>query len=172
MSFPSKFNTLPDIAGQPPVDVRQLVQYKDNQLTRSFDRSAVRPGAVKNGGNLQTDDRLDQLELRVAFAERSSQAVFQELVRNQAEHSDRHRQAEDALQREYASRQQLETAVQFNRGQVAQLTDRLARGEARRSEDQTVLALLTSKLNGVEHESRVGHQEISSKRDANAVKYV
>ncbi|KAK3091323.1 hypothetical protein FSP39_018929 [Pinctada imbricata] len=151
--FPNKYGYLPDINSPRPGEGALV------PLTRK-----ASPG-YRPPSELDSDDRVRQLEVRLGVAEKSNRALLEEVLRLQAEVKTTNRRNEDLIREERGSRHNLESAMKINNELITQLSSRIKEAEDKLSEEKTALSSLVNHTKGVEQAVRSSQNELIAKKD-------
>lgn len=164
--FPSKYDQLPGIGGETPRP------NTDNQIVplRSGRKSSPNGFPRKDGGDSDTDERVRQLEMRLAVSEKSNRALLEEVLRLQNDLRTTARRSEDVLREERESRQQLSEAIRISNELITQLSVRIKETEEKIEEEKNSLNALFSHTKNVEKTVVSSHQESQQRRDAQSIK--
>lgn len=163
--FPSKYEQLPGIGGETPraTNNNQIVPLRS---TRKSSPSGF-PSKDIDG---DTDERVRQLEMRLAVSEKSNRALLEEVLRLQNDLKLTARRSEDVLREERESRQQLSEAIRISNELISQLSVRIKETEEKIEEEKNSLNTLFSHTKNVEKSVVYSQQESQQRRDAQSVK--
>ncbi|XP_053393154.1 myosin-3-like isoform X3 [Mercenaria mercenaria] len=162
--FPSKYEQLPGIGGETPRS------HNDNQLVAL---RSVRKGSPARGRDTtdnDTEERVRQLEMRLAVSEKSNRALLEEVLRLQNDLRNTSKRSEDVLREERDSRQQLSEAIKISNELISQLSMRIKETEDKIEDEKESLNALFSHTKNVEKSVVHSQQEIQNRRDAQQMK--
>ncbi|KAH3863811.1 hypothetical protein DPMN_026811, partial [Dreissena polymorpha] len=162
--FPSRYEQLPGIGKESP---RSPV---DNQLVPLRTRKASPRSNYKENMDLDTEERIRQLEMRLSVSEKSNRALLEEVLRLQSDLRNTARKSDDVFREERESRQQLSEAIRISNELITQLSVRIKETEDKIEDEKASLNTLFSHTKLVEKSVVVSQQEIQQRRDAQSIK--
>lgn len=165
--FPSKYDQLPGIgAASPrgPSDSQLVPARNPRKNTPDFGR--------KDTMDMDTEERVRQLEMRLAVSEKSNRALLEEVLRLQSDLRNTSKRSEDVMREERESRQQLSEAIRISNELISQLSARIKETEDKIEDEKESLNTLFSHTKNVEKSVVHSQQEIQQRRDAQQLKYV
>ncbi|KAL4240116.1 hypothetical protein ACF0H5_000910 [Mactra antiquata] len=162
--FPSKYDQLPGIGAASPRG------QSDNQVVphRSNRKSSADFG--RKDSDMDTEERVRQLEMRLAVSEKSNRALLEEVLRLQNDLRNTSKRSEDVMREERESRQQLSEAIRISNELITQLSVRIKETEDKIEEEKDSLNALFSHTKNVEKSVVHSQQEIQQRRDAQQMK--
>lgn len=163
--FPSKYEQLPGIGGETPRS------HNDNQVALRSGRKSS-PGYNKGRDTMDndTEERVRQLEMRLAVSEKSNRALLEEVLRLQSDLRSTSKRSEEVMREERDSRQQLSEAIRISNELISQLSLRIKETEDKIEEEKESLNTLFSHTKNVEKSVVHSQQEIQNRRDAQSLK--
>lgn len=160
--FPSKYAYLPDINSPRPPD-RSLVPVNGRKQS---------PAGYNPNLDLDADERIRQLEVRLNVAEKSNRALLEEVLRLQGDIKTANRRNDEVLREEKGSRHNLESAMKINNELITQLSARIKEAEDKLSEEKSALSSLVNHTKGVEQAVKSSQNELIAKKDIQSQKLV
>lgn len=158
--FPSKYAYLPDINSPRPPD-RSLVPVNGRKQS---------PAGYNPNLDLDADERIRQLEVRLNVAEKSNRALLEEVLRLQGDIKTANRRNDEVLREEKGSRHNLESAMKINNELITQLSARIKEAEDKLSEEKSALSSLVNHTKGVEQAVKSSQNELIAKKDIQSQK--
>ncbi|XP_048759107.2 serine/arginine repetitive matrix protein 2-like isoform X4 [Ostrea edulis] len=160
--FPSRYGYLPEINSPRPPD-KSLVPVNGRKAS---------PAGFNPNYDLDADERIRQLEVRLNVAEKSNRALLEEVLRLQGDVKTTNRRNEEVLREEKGSRHNLESAMKINNELITQLSARIKDAEEKLSEEKTALSSLVNHTKGVEQAVKSSQNELIAKKDVQSQKLI
>ena len=161
----SKYDQLPGIGGETTPRATA-----DNQIVPLRNGRKSSPNGYPRKDEADTEERVRQLEMRLAVSEKSNRALLEEVLRLQNDLRTTARRSETVLQEERESRQQLSEAIRISNEIITQLSVRIKETEEKIEDEKSSLNSLFSHTKNVEKTVVHGQQESQQRRDAQSVK--
>jgi len=161
----SKYEQLPGIGGETP-------RSPDGTMVPLRRKGSAEYGGygTRREGSNETEERVRQMEMRLAVSEKSNRALLEEVLRLQSDLRTTARRSEETLREERESRHQLSEAIKISNDLISQLSLRIKETEEKIEDEKETLNTLFSHTKNVEKSVVVSHQEIQQRRDAQQVK--
>ena len=121
---------------------------------------------------IDSDERVRLLEVRLNVAEKSNRALLEEVLRLQGEVKATNRRNEDLVREERSSRHTLESAMKINNDLITQLSSRIKEAEDKLTDEKTALSSLVNHTKGVEQAVRSSQNELIAKKDVQSGRWV
>ncbi|KAJ8318613.1 hypothetical protein KUTeg_003704 [Tegillarca granosa] len=150
---------LPEISNSPRPPEGSLVPVSRKPQNRF-------PGSY----DLESDDRVRQLEVRLTVAERSNRALLEEVLRLQGEIKSVSRRNDDLVREEKSARHELESAISSSNELLTSLSIRIKEAELKLQEEKAALTSLVSHTKGVEQAVKSSQNELIAKKDVQGTK--
>ncbi|CAC5385012.1 unnamed protein product [Mytilus coruscus] len=153
VQFQSKYPSLPDISPR----------HMDGQLVPVFKRKAS--PIIRNNSDMEPEERIRQLEMRVAVSEKSNRALLEEVLRLQGDLKGSTRHNDDMLREEQNARRNIENAITVSNELIQHLGSRIKEAEHKLEDERLALSSLVNHTKGVEQAVKSSQQELVTKKD-------
>ncbi|XP_063444886.1 coiled-coil domain-containing protein 154-like isoform X8 [Mytilus trossulus] len=153
VQFQSKYPSLPDISPR----------HMDGQLVPVFKRKAS--PIIRNNSDMEPEERIRQLEMRVAVSEKSNRALLEEVLRLQGDLKGTTRHNDDMLREEQSARRNIENAITVSNELIQHLGSRIKEAEHKLDDERLALSSLVNHTKGVEQAVKSSQQELVTKKD-------
>jgi uncharacterized coiled-coil protein SlyX len=117
---------------------------------------------------MEPEERVRQLEMRVAVSEKSNRALLEEVLRLQSDLKGSARHNDEMVREEQTARRNIESAIKVSNELIQHLGSRIKEAEQKLDDERLALSSLVNHTKGVEQAVKSSQQELVTKKDVNA----